>query len=521
MSTARSPRTLVVWCPDWPITAAGSDTDTPSAVVAQGGVVACSRAAREQGARRGQRTRDAQRLCPELRIHERDTEREGRLFEPVVRAVTEVTPWVEVVRPGVCAFAVHGPVRYFGGEHPLREAVVAAVAQVGYWCGVGIADGVFAAVLASRTRDGGVVVHHGRTPDFLAPYPVRTLELPELSSLLDRLGVRRLGEFAALPASLVTERFGDEGAAAHRLAGGRDPRPPHPDPPREDLSVLAEFDPPADRSETVVFEAKALAERLHHALAANGVGCVRFAAEVTWADGQVLRRLWRHDGALSERAVAERVLWQLSGGPPGSRDSGDAATSDPAAAEGTGGVVALRFVPDQLVPATGRQGALWGQAEVAGDLERAVARVQGLLGHQALVRPTITGGRGPAEGIVRVPVGDLAPKPAPQGPWPGGIPAPHPTVVPPQPSHALVLDADGAPITVSGRAALSAPPARLSVGDGDPMDVDAWAGPWPAVERWWDPDRARRRARLQVSAGPRAYLLAVEGGQWHVEAIYD
>ncbi|MBB4930087.1 protein ImuB [Lipingzhangella halophila] len=518
MSTAA--RTLAVWCPDWPVTAAGFEAATPSAVVAKGRVVACSRAARTQGVRRGQRKRDAQRLCADLLVQERDTEHEGRLFEPVVRAVTGITPWVEVVRPGVCVFSVHGPVRYFGGEHALREAVVASVAQAGYWCGAGIADGVFAAVLAARARDGGVVVHPGRTSDFLAPYPVRTLERPALASLLERLGVRRLGELAALPADLVAERFGDEGRAAHRLATGLEARPAHPAPPREDLSVCSEFDPPADRAETVVFEAKALAARLHSALAAKGLLSVRVVAEVTWADGRILSRLWRHDGALSELALAERVLWQLSGGPPGGRGGGAAAPGT-GAAEGTGGVIGLRFVPDHLVPATGRQVPLWGQAEVAGSLERAVARVQGLLGHQALVRPALHGGRGPGEGVVRVPVGDVAPDPPRQGPWPGRIPAPDPTVVPSRPPPALVLDANGEPVTVSGRAAISAPPARIGIAGGDPVDVDAWAGPWPAVERWWDPERGRRRARLQVAANQRAYLLAVEAGQWHVEAVYD
>jgi protein ImuB len=41
-------------------------------------------------------------------------------------------------------------------------------------------------------------------------------------------------------------------------------------------------------------------------------------------------------------------------------------------------------------------------------------------------------------------------------------------------------------------------------------------------ERWWDPERQRRRARLQVlDATGVARLLSIEGGRWSVEAVYD
>ena len=48
MSEAKAVRTLVVWCPDWPITAAGCTPAEPAAVFHANRVVACSEAAREQ-----------------------------------------------------------------------------------------------------------------------------------------------------------------------------------------------------------------------------------------------------------------------------------------------------------------------------------------------------------------------------------------------------------------------------------------------------------------------------------------
>ncbi len=81
-----------------------------------------------------------------------------------------------------------------------------------------MADGLFAAVLAARR---GLVVPAGGTPGFLAPFPVGILGQPELAELLDRLGIRTLGEFAALPESHVLGRFGADGVVCHQVAGGR------------------------------------------------------------------------------------------------------------------------------------------------------------------------------------------------------------------------------------------------------------------------------------------------------------
>ncbi|TYC12181.1 DNA polymerase Y family protein [Actinomadura syzygii] len=501
-------RVLVAWCPDWPATAVGIDAATPGAAVVQGQVAACTAAARAAGVRRGQRLRDAQRRCPGLVVRERDADAEGRLFEPVAEAVAALTPRVEVVRPGLCALAARGPARFYGGEEALRVLVQDTVVEAGHDCGTGVADGLFAAELAARAGDGGGVVPAGGAAAFLARYPLSVLDRPELADLLRRLGIKTLGDFAALPSGHVAGRFGADGALAHRLARGEEPRPLAPARAAADLSVRSGFEPPAERAEQVVFAAKRLAGELHEGLAAGGLACVRLEAAVGFADGRVLRRLWRHDG-LSALAVAERVRWQLS-------------AHQPADAEAVwGGVTWLELAPDQLVPDEGRQEGLWGRTSVTDRIARAADRIQALLGHHGVTRPVLVGGRGPGERVVRVPVGDLAPGGLPEGPWPGRITGPAPAVVPPVPPDVELADASGAAVVVSARCEVSAPPATLAF-RGRPAAVTGWTGPWPADERWWDADRARRRARFQVTTDDgAAYLLAVEGGRWHIEAVYD
>ena len=108
------------------------------------------------------------------------------------------------------------------------------------------------------------------------------------------------------------------------------------------------------------------------------------------------------------------------------------------------------------------------------------------------------------------------------GTWPGRLPAPSPAWVHGEPTPADVHDGVGEQVVVDGRGALSAPPVRVSVAGGPWTDVQAWAGPWPLEERWWDSARRRRRARLQlVTADGQARLLTLESGRWRVEATYD
>jgi len=109
--------------------------------------------------------------------------------------------------------------------HMTADAVaghMTADAVAGHMAGVGVADGLFAAVLAARAAlgTGPVIVPAGETSSFLVPWPLSTLDRPELADLLARLGIRTLGAFAALPGPQVLARFGAEGALCQRVAGG-------------------------------------------------------------------------------------------------------------------------------------------------------------------------------------------------------------------------------------------------------------------------------------------------------------
>jgi protein ImuB len=533
---------LVAWFPDWPVVAAGAPPAGRVAVVHANRVLACSPAARDEGVRPGLRRREAQGRCPGLELLAHDPARDARAFEPVLVAVEALTPWVEVLRPGECAFPAHGAARHHGGEPGLAAAVAAAAdAAVGRGrCRVGIADGTFAAGLAARHQ---AIVPPGGSPGFLAPFPVATLERPDLADLLVRLGLRTLGDLAALRRADLATRFGPEGSRVHRLASGLDEWPGAARRPPPDLRVVAELDPPAERVDVAAFAAKALADELVARLGRLGLACTRLRVEAETEHGETLARVWRHDAAGGPprpgrhdpapaarvaAAMADRVRWQLDGWLAGG-----------AAGRPTGGLTRLVLAPDEVVADRGRQLGFWGEQTEAGErAARAVARIQGLLGVEAVRTARLRGGRDPADRVAYPaapgdptqggPVtDDPAPGPAGQrgparGPWPGRVPDPAPAIVHPEPLPAEVVDAAGAGVTVDGRGMLGAPPSRLRIQGGGWSAIAAWAGPWPVDERWWDPGAHRRLARLQVTTDhDTAHLLKLTGGRWWVEATYD
>lgn len=556
-------RTLVVWCDQWPVVATGVQPGEVVGVVDGGVVVAVTPAAAGLGVAPGQRRREAQGRCPSIELRPLDDRLLATAFEPVVAAVSTFSPRVAMDRPGDCSLGTRGPARYFGGESALVAAVGAAVDEVlaplgwGGWARAVVADGADATRVAARWLDRldptafvpadpesgqgacRAVVAPGATAAALAGLPVAAVVGdPALAGLLARLGLGTVGVFAALDPGDVLARFGTPGAVAHAVARGDVGHgAPGPAPPPE-LMVATTIDPPAERADVIAFAARPLADEFHRRLEARGATTPVVTVELESEHGEVSSRQWRHDG--TPGGLVDRVRWQVEGW-----------LSGPTAARPTAGVLRLRLVPTDVVAASGRQLGLWGgQAEADRRALRAASRLDALVGPGAVLVPRPAGGRSPVEQVVGVPVAEAAASDTPVSggdapgggrrgvgggarasartgvhsdppPWPGAVPAPPPALVHDPPLPAEVVDVAGVAVVVDGRHRLSAPPARVEIG-GRVSTVVAWAGPWPADERWWDPAAHRRRARLQLrreDAPP--VLVAREGGRWWCEATYD
>ena len=551
-------RSLMLWLPDWPVTAflrdgsgqsngsgqfngavqsngtgrpggaenggtdAGADTEQPLAVLAGNIVVACSAAARAEGVRRGQRRRDAQARCPGLRIVAADPARDQRTFAPVVAHLEALAPGVQILRPGLCALRARGPARYYGGEAEAATVLRDVLGRLDLFdVRAGIADGPFTAEFAARVGTDPTapvcVVPPGAAAEFLAPLPIAALGAAAEGGgadagglepdLLARLGVQTLGAFAAMDPERVRERFGERGVRLHALAAGRDSRPVIPRVPPPELDRDVAFEPPLEIAEQVAFGMRIAAEQFIAGLGALALVCTELRVELLGDRGERSERVWLHPGSFDAAAIIDRVRWQLA--------------EDAKTRVLKSGVTRVRISPEAVDAASHHVPAIFG----AGTDERvhhALSRVQAMLGHRGVLTPAIGGGRWLSERQVMVAWGDRQVVTARRDqPWPGSLPDPLPSTVFPLRVDVEVIDLDGDAVAVGDRDALTSVPAMMHE-SGRARAITSWAGPWPVIERGWDAVRTRRAHRFQVvDADGVAWLLVCERGEWFAEGRYD
>jgi hypothetical protein len=118
-------------------------------------------------------------------------------------------------------------------------------------------------VAATRAKPGeAVLVPPGREVAFLSDQPVALLPLePDLHRRLRLLGLRTLGQLAALPEAAVTAQFGRAGTRAWRLATGRAVEPVVGRPSPEPVTATVAFFAPVAEHDRLKHAAAQLVER--------------------------------------------------------------------------------------------------------------------------------------------------------------------------------------------------------------------------------------------------------------------
>jgi protein ImuB len=257
------------------------------------------------GVASGMRVGEALSRCPELKLVPPDPEGVRGLWEVVLGRIESIGGEPESDRPGVAYFDARGLRGIHGGS---LDGVLAAARGVLGRARLGVAPSRFAAwCAASQTlqRRPTLTVEGRRLAPFLGPLPVDLLRVrPELEGVpevLERLGVRTLGELAALPAPALAERFGNPGLLARELAHGRDaplmPRwPPEPVTERVELPEGVSGQQLERTLELLIARMLARRERRGRALRAVALSA-RFVAGGTWRTTVALR----HASAEPER----------------------------------------------------------------------------------------------------------------------------------------------------------------------------------------------------------------------------
>lgn len=205
-----------------------------------------SGAAEAFGVRAGMRLAEALSRCPALALVAADPVRAEAVWERSLRRLEGLGAAVEPARPGEAFFVLEPLCGLYGS---IAAVLARARRALGPPARLGAGPNrlcAHAAATRMRARRPAVIVTEPAAWRLLAGLPVAALrdrlgderrrgwEEAAFIDSLERLGVRTLGELAALPAEAVADRFGEPGLRALRLARGVD-EPLRPRRPNEEL----------------------------------------------------------------------------------------------------------------------------------------------------------------------------------------------------------------------------------------------------------------------------------------------
>jgi nucleotidyltransferase/DNA polymerase involved in DNA repair len=187
-----------------------------------------SGAAEAFGVRSGMLMGEGLARCPELILIPPDPLAVAEAWEGVLRALESIGASVELAQPGLAYFDADGLRGLHGGEQGVITAARQALDRPARLGAGPTRMCALAAALRARARRAAVVsgADAASARRYLAPLPVTLLRYrretaPLVESLL-RLGLNTLGELATLSRAAMTDRFGETGRLAHRLAQGED-----------------------------------------------------------------------------------------------------------------------------------------------------------------------------------------------------------------------------------------------------------------------------------------------------------
>ncbi len=218
---------------------------------ARGVVASCTYEARVYGVHSAMPSVRARQLCPEAIFLSGRHGRYAEVSAELHKVLADITPMVEPIGLDEAFVDVAGAVRLLGPPaqiaHDLRRRVRD---QLHLECAVGIGRSKMIAKLASRAAKprasraglepgpGVFLVEPADELEFLHGHAVEALwgVGPATAQRLHDLGVRTVGDLAALPVDTVVRRLGKaSGAHLAALARGEDPDPVNPNRPNKSI----------------------------------------------------------------------------------------------------------------------------------------------------------------------------------------------------------------------------------------------------------------------------------------------
>jgi DNA polymerase-4 len=347
-------------------------------VKGRGVVCAASYEARKFGVKSAMPTATAKRLCPEGIFLPVRMQHYSQISRQIRAIFLAFTPLVEPLSLDEAFLDVRGCEGLFGSAAEIGRQIKTRVkAETGLVASVGVAPNKFLAKLASDhgKPDGFVVLPPEKVTEFLAPLPVGRIwgVGAKGEKRLHALGIRTIGQLAALPEKAVADHFGEVGHAMWQLARGQDDRPVVPDREAKSISTETTFSHDiGDRSvlrNCLLNLVDELATRMRH----EGLRGRTVELKVRSSDFETRTR----SQSLDEPTNLTQVLWQAA------LELFKRSVTDEVLPVRLLGVGAIRLTRDPLV-----QGQLFGQEVLQrqGALDTTIDAIREQFGAEAIHR---------------------------------------------------------------------------------------------------------------------------------------
>jgi protein ImuB len=251
---------------------------------------AANRAARLAGMRLGERVVDMRALCPELQVEFADTSGDWAMLARLMLWCRRWCPWTALDGDTGLVMDTTGSDHLWGGEAAMLRDIEEKFALMGLSCDLATAPTHGAAWALSRHGGLRETCPAAELAPRMAPLPVAALRLEaDTVLLLHRLGLKTVGDLAAVPRRALARRFARAELPRNPLMRldqmmGRlaEPVQSPDDPPR--FAVQSRLPEPVSDPEPLL---PGMAQDLCAGLAAAGMGARRVTLQLYRTDGEV------------------------------------------------------------------------------------------------------------------------------------------------------------------------------------------------------------------------------------------
>ncbi len=255
-------------------------------------LTALNAAALRAGLYPGMGLADARAISPQLATAPAEPEKDAASLLALARWSTRYSPSLNVDDNDGLWLDVTGVPHLFGGARALLADMAKHLASLGFGARLALAETLGGAhALARFAQSSLLIVPQGKIAEALAPLPVEALRLAgEITRLLKRLGLKRIGQLYDLPRPSLERRFHSREAAEAVLARldqalGRREEPRAPLLPAPGYAARLPFPEPLNTHEGVIAGLDHLAEKICEALTLARRGARRLQLAIYRADG--------------------------------------------------------------------------------------------------------------------------------------------------------------------------------------------------------------------------------------------